>query len=71
MLTGHLSTGAGLAVTGRIRDIGEKVLRYSVRKGSSRSPVTAKFSSFLLPSRRTLLQIQCKKYYELMTINKI
>jgi hypothetical protein len=48
--------GAGLAVTGPIRDIGLKVLQSSFETGSSSSPVTAKFCCLSRSSRRSLLQ---------------
>ena len=43
--------GAGVAVTGRIRDIGQNVLQYSFVTGSSSAPVTSLSRS----SRRPLL----------------
>jgi hypothetical protein len=48
--------GAGLAVTGRIRDIGQNILQSSFETGSSSGPVTAKFSSLSHSSRSPLLR---------------
>jgi hypothetical protein len=39
VLTGYLSLGAGLAVTGRMCDIGQNVLQFSFQTGSSSSPL--------------------------------
>jgi len=49
--------GAGLAVTVRVRDIGQNVLQYSLQTGSSSSPVTAKLPSLSHSWRRPLLEI--------------
>jgi hypothetical protein len=49
--------GAGLAVTGRQRDIGQNVLQSSFETGSSSSPVTAIFSSLSHSSKKPLLKI--------------
>jgi hypothetical protein len=49
--------GVGLAVTGRIRDIGHNVLQYCFETGSSSSPVTATLCSLSHSSRRILLEI--------------
>jgi len=38
VLTGYLSLGAGRVVTGRIRDIGQKVLQSASQTGSNSSP---------------------------------
>ena len=51
--------GAGLAVTGRIRDIGQKALQPSFRTVSSSSHFTSTFPSFSHSSRKPLLQTQC------------
>ena len=57
VLTGCLSLGACLAVTGRIRDIGQNVLESSFQTGSSSSPITAIAPSLSHFSRRTLVEI--------------
>ena len=49
--------GAGLAVTGRIIDIGKNVLQSSFQAGSGSSPVTAKFSSLPHSLKRPLYEI--------------
>jgi len=49
--------GAGLSVTGPIRDIGQNVLLSSFQTESSSSPVTATFSSSCHSSKRPLLKI--------------
>jgi hypothetical protein len=49
--------GAGLAVTGRIRDIGQKFYNLLFKQEIVSTPVTAIFSSTLRSSSRTLLEI--------------
>jgi hypothetical protein len=49
--------GAGMAVTGRIRDVGQNVLQASFETGSSSSTVTATFSSLSHSWRRPWLEI--------------
>jgi len=46
VLTGFYHSGAGLTVTGRIRDIGQNVLESSFRTGSSNTP--SYFQIFLI-----------------------
>jgi hypothetical protein len=54
--------GAGLVVTGRIRDIGQNVLQSSLQREVAAATVTATFSSLSHFSRGSLWEIQCNNY---------
>jgi hypothetical protein len=62
VLTGYYQWGAGLAVTGRIRDIGCNVLHSSLKQEAVSAAVTSKFPSLAFSSMRPLLEIQYKNY---------
>jgi len=55
VLTGCYHWGAGLAVTGRICDIGQKVLQSFIEQKVAAATVTATFSTLSHSSRRSLL----------------
>jgi hypothetical protein len=50
--------GAGLAVTGRIRDIGQKALKSSFQTEVVVAPVTSTFILYRIPTGKPLLKIQ-------------
>ena len=49
--------GDGLAVTGRIRDIGQKSYDLLFEQEAAAAPVTSKFSTLLHSSRKPLLVV--------------
>jgi len=62
VLTGYLSLGAGLAVTGRIRDIGQNVLPSSFQTENGSSP-----SYFHIVFLIAFIEENCSNYTYLLT----
>jgi hypothetical protein len=54
--------GAGLALSGRIRDIGQNVLQSPLQTEVVAAPVISAFSSLSHSPRRPLLQIKCNNF---------